>query len=104
VPLTAPEYPFQCICANYFTYKGRHYLVVVDRYSNWPIVERATNGTDGPISCLGNIFVTFGIPDEFASDGGPEFTATTTRTFLQDGGSTTDSLLLHSHTVTVGPK
>ena len=84
VPPTTPEYPFQCLCADYFTYKGKGYLVVVDRYSNWPIVKRSHSGATGLISCLRRIFVTYGIPDELASDGGPQFTATNTRRFLQD--------------------
>ena len=60
--------------------------MVVDRYSNWPIVERSHAGATGLISCLRRIFVTYGIPDELASDGGPQFTATNTREFLQDWG------------------
>ena len=75
---TTPEYPFQCISADYFMYKGHDYLVVVDRYSNWPIVERSFHGADGLISCLRWVFVTYGIPDKLASDGGPQFTATIT--------------------------
>ena len=86
MPLISPDYPFQCLCADYFQYKGRSYLVVVDRYSNWPIVERSAKGSSGLISCLRRIFVTFGIPDELASDGGPEFTSTPTRQFLLDWG------------------
>ena len=86
IPPTTPEYPFQCLCADYFTYKGHDYLVVVDRYSNWPIVERSQAGATGLISCLRRIFVTYGIPDELASDGGPQFTATSTRQFLLDWG------------------
>jgi hypothetical protein len=86
MPPTTPAYPFQCLCADYFNYKGFNYLVVVDRYSNWPIVERASDGSQGLISCLRRIFVTFGIPDELASDGGPEFTAAVTKTFLQNWG------------------
>ena len=35
-----PDYPFQKIRADYFTYKGKNYLVIVDRYSNWPIIEQ----------------------------------------------------------------
>ncbi|XP_052791355.1 uncharacterized protein LOC128225477 [Mya arenaria] len=85
-PLMNAEYPFQCICADYFHYKGCHYLVVVDRYSNWPIVERANDGARGLIDCLRRTFVTFGIPDELSSDGGPEFTSVATRTFLKDWG------------------
>lgn len=82
----SPEYPFQCLCADFFTYKGNHYLVIVDRYSNWPIVERSSDGALGLISCLRRTFVTYGIPNELASDGGPEFTATITWQFLADWG------------------
>ena len=85
-PPTQPMYPFQCICADFFQYMGVHYLVIVDRYSNWPIIERAQNGAKGLINCLRRTFATFGIPDECATDGGPEFTATATRQFLKDWG------------------
>ena len=37
---------------NYFHYKGVHYLVLVDRYSNWPIIERAQDGSKGLITCI----------------------------------------------------
>ena len=36
VPPTPAQYPFQCICADLLTTSGMHYLVIVDRYSNWP--------------------------------------------------------------------
>ncbi|CAE1306768.1 unnamed protein product [Acanthosepion pharaonis] len=83
VPPTNPEYPFQCLCADFSTYKGNHYL---DRYSNWSIVERSSDGALGLIYCFSRTFVTYGIPVELASDGGPEFTATITRQFLADWG------------------
>lgn len=85
-PLTNPAYPFQLLCADYFHFKGHYYLVVVDRYSNWPIVERAESGSKGLITCLRQTFVTYGIPEEMASDGGPEFTANDTRQFLKNWG------------------
>ena len=71
---------------DYFTYKTKTYLVIVDRYSNWPIVMKAGDGAKGLISILRESFATFGIPDELASDGGPEFTSTVTTQFLQDWG------------------
>jgi len=86
MPFTRAAYPFQCICADYFQYKGHNYLVIVDRYSNWPIVERATDGSAGLINSLRRCFVTYGIPDELSSDGGPEFTASSTRQFLHTWG------------------
>ena len=85
-PPTTPVYPFQCICADFFHYKGFNYLVMVDRYSNWPIIERAQDGSKGLIDCLRRTFVTFGIPDECATDGGPEFTAVATQQFLKEWG------------------
>ena len=85
-PPTRAEYPFQCLCADYFHHSGHTYLVSVDRYSNWPIVERATEGAKGLIDSLRRTFATYGIPEELASDGGPEFVAHTTQKFLQDWG------------------
>ena len=86
-PPVEPAYPFQCICADYCHYKGSNYLVITDRYSNWPIVERSTgHGATGLINCLKKTFTTFGVPDELASDGGPEFTAQVTRQFLHSWG------------------
>ena len=86
-PLTLPDYPFQHVCADFFTYKGKNYLVIVDRYSNWPIVERAQDGAKGLIDSLRRSFVTYGIPDELASDGGPEFVAYATQDFLRRWGT-----------------
>ncbi|RUS76710.1 hypothetical protein EGW08_015537 [Elysia chlorotica] len=77
-----------CIVADYFHYRGHNYLVVVDRYSNWPIVEEASNGAAGLIAALRRIFVTYGISDELSTDGGPEFTSLATGTFLRNWGVT----------------
>ena len=48
-PLAAqePVFPFQCICADYFKYKGCNYMVVVDRFSGWPIVQQSRDGSSG---------------------------------------------------------
>ena len=86
VPPTMADYPFQCLCADYFHHLGKNYLVLIDRYSNWPIVKHADDGARGVVKALRRIFSTFGIPDELATDGGPEFTSTTTTQFLQDWG------------------
>ena len=87
VPPIDPVYPFQCICADFFQHKGVHYLVVVDRYSNWPIVEKSVSGSNGLIACLRRVFSTYGIADEVSSDGGPEFKAPATEQFLAEWGA-----------------
>ena len=81
-----PAYPFQCLSSDYFSYMGNNYLVAVDRYSNWPVVQQAANGAYGLITCLRSIFVTFGIPEELTSDGGTQYTAHATQTFLKNWG------------------
>ena len=44
-PPVLRAYPFQCISADFFHYKGKNSLVMVDRYSNWPIIEQAQAGS-----------------------------------------------------------
>ena len=60
--------------------------MIVDRYTNWPIVERSSDGAQGLICALRKQFSTFGIAEELASDGGPEFTANSTQKFLSSWG------------------
>ena len=45
--ITPPDYPFQMICSDYFTYNSKEYVVIVDRYSNWPLVYRSESGAEG---------------------------------------------------------
>ena len=85
-PTIQPSYPFQCICSDYFKHEGKNYLIIVDRYSNWPIVEQAKDRSKGLIEALRRTFATFGIPDELSSDGGPEYIADETKYFLTSWG------------------
>ena len=62
------------------------YVVVVDRYSNWPMVFRSEDGASGLVKRLREVFVTFGVPEELTSDGGPQFTAGKTQEFLKSWG------------------
>jgi len=84
--ITPPSYPFQMICSDYLTYNGKDYVVIVDRYSNWPMVYRSESGAEGLIKRLRETFVTFGIPEELTSDGGPQFKSGKTQEFLKDWG------------------
>ncbi|KAJ8336082.1 hypothetical protein SKAU_G00394250 [Synaphobranchus kaupii] len=79
-------YPFQAVCSDFFVHRGVHYLVTVDRYSNWPIISKSTDGAAGLINHLRRAFLTYGTPEELTSDGGPEFTSTETRSFLHRWG------------------
>ena len=76
----------QMLAADYFELDGYNYLVIVDRYSNWPAVFRvkAKEGADELCKLLRRHFATFGCPDELATDGGSQFVAEGTRKFLQE--------------------
>ncbi|XP_048576073.1 uncharacterized protein LOC116603222 [Nematostella vectensis] len=88
LPTAPPSTPFEAVFADFFDYKGYHYLVVGDRLSGWVEVlssPATTNlaGSTGLIRHLRTFFATFGVPEELSSDGGPEFTAKATEDFLR---------------------
>ena len=86
--LKNPEYPFQCICSDYLQYRGVNYVVIVDRYSNWPSVLKVKPGVGSKqlINELKAHCETFGIPEELSFDGGPQYTSTEMMKFLADWG------------------
>ena len=69
-----PEYPFQRIGLDTMTLDGRKYLVCVDYFSNYTLVDRL-QGTSSccTIKLIKKHFMRYGIPEEVVSDGGPEF-------------------------------
>ena len=84
-PLATPSYPFEMVSSDYFTYAGKHFLIVVDRYSGWLSVYPA--GSDGAASLVRELrchFTTLGISSQLSSDGGPEYTAHATQKFLKE--------------------
>ena len=86
-----PTTPFESVFADFFDYGGHHYLAVGDRLSGWVEVFGSKAGTlyagaTGLIRHLLSFFATFGVPAELSSDGGPEFVAGSTKTFLRTWG------------------
>ena len=80
-----PEFPFQYVCSDFFQLKGSTYLVTVDRLTGWPDIccmVGSLRGSKGLTLMLRNLFMTFGIPEELASDGGPKFAAGEMQIFL----------------------
>uniref|UniRef100_A0A1A8A0J0 Gypsy retrotransposon integrase-like protein 1 n=1 Tax=Nothobranchius furzeri TaxID=105023 RepID=A0A1A8A0J0_NOTFU len=88
MPASPPSTPFEEVFANFFNYRGHHYLVVGDRLSGWVEVMSSPAGTNlggsiGLIRHLRAFFTTFGVPEELSSDEGPEFSAGRTADFLR---------------------
>ena len=71
-----PSYPFQSLCADFFTLDSNIYLVVVDRYSNWlTVFKLAADKTENVLRVMREFISTFGIPATFTSDGAKVFTS-----------------------------
>ena len=88
LPSTPPLSPFESVFADFFDFRGCHYLVVGDRLSGWVEVLSSTAGTTlagsaGLVRHLRSFFATFGVQEEISSDGGPEFIAKSTQDFLR---------------------
>merc|ERR1719154_652447 len=70
-----PEYPFQSICADFFTHAAKNYLIVVDRYSHWLSIMKLTRDNSSHlIQALRDYFTHFGIATTISSDGASIFT------------------------------
>ena len=84
-----PEWPFQKICMDYFFIDIHSYLVVVDRFSGWICIFYFRPGestSSALIKECRELFISYGVPEEVSSDGGPQFKANDFSKFLQQWG------------------
>ena len=86
-----PTTPFEAIACDFFQFIGHHYFVAADRLSGWIELQQVKVGTneagaEGLCKALRRLMVTFGVPVEVSSDGGPEFTAGETKDFFRRWG------------------
>ena len=88
LPLASPDYPFQMIASDYFDIKGKTWLVIADRFSGWlSVFYYARDATSRDlINKLKDFFVTFGVAEEFSSDGGPQFKSREIQQFFSNWG------------------
>ncbi len=83
-----PLRPFQEIAADFASYGGRNFLIVVDCKTDWPDVFDMGRDTaaDRLINRLRNLFCSTAIPDVLWSDNGPQFTAGKLQRFFKEWG------------------
>ena len=82
--LPVPEYPFQLVSTDYFSYSGQTYLIFVDRYSGWPIVLKCrADSADELVKQLRNMFCVYRVPEEIASGGASVYVSSKVRKFLE---------------------
>ena len=85
----SPEWPFQQVCTDYFESNGHDYLIITDRYSGWLEIYHVRphqSTSKCIIITLRTLFVTYGVPEELSSDGGPQFKSELFGKFLAQWG------------------
>ena len=75
-PTPAPERPWQHLGADFFTFDGFEYLVIIDYYTKMPFIRKippSQCNAAKTISMLKELFSEHGIPETIRSDNGPQF-------------------------------
>ena len=71
---TTARFPMERASADLFQFGSQHYLVLVDRYSGLPMVNKLRNLSSATIiRVLTELFDTYGWPLSLRTDGGPQF-------------------------------
>jgi hypothetical protein len=71
----SPSFPFQYVVGDYFSLAGVNYLVLGDRFSRWLRIYTASKGefdAKALVKRTREYFTNFNIPEEIATDGGPQ--------------------------------
>ena len=85
-PWEWPSLPWQRIHIDFAgPFLNSTFLVIVDVHSRW--LERMTTTTSAKtIETLQNLFARYGVPAQFVSDNGPQFTSEEFQQFLKRNG------------------
>ncbi|XP_055708814.1 uncharacterized protein K02A2.6-like [Phlebotomus papatasi] len=80
-----PEYPFEIIATDLFTFKKQEYILMVDSYSGYFDFKcLKKTGSSAVIKFLKDKFADHGIPQEVHSDGGPQFASKEFKKFAKE--------------------
>ena len=81
-----PEWPFQRICIDLFELSHYTYVVIVDRYSGWPIIYQVKSkeaDSKNMINICWQVFMNCGTAEELSSDGASIFESYAFQKFLK---------------------
>ena len=87
IPTSFPDYPWQKVAADLFTWKNNNYLILVDYYSRYMEMSKLSSTSSmSVIQHIKSIFARHGIPETFVSDNGPQFSSSSFTQFATDYG------------------
>ena len=94
-----PSRPFESVASDLCHVAGQTFLVLVDRYSGWPIVsDCGRSGTATVIiRLMKDAFTDKGVPVKLITDGGPQFSSREFKQFCGGWGLRTCRAALITH-------
>lgn len=82
-----PQYPFEIVATDIFTYKNNDYLLIVDSYSGFFDFRTLRRNTSAEVvDFLKSWFAVYGIPVILESDNGPHYSAGIFKLFASEWG------------------
>ena len=87
-PWVWPDAPWKRIHVDFAgPFRGKTYFIIVDAHSKWPeVVTMSATTSQHTIDALRSLFSHYGLPEQLASDNGPQFTSAEFAQFLKDHG------------------
>ncbi|XP_055585123.1 uncharacterized protein K02A2.6-like [Uranotaenia lowii] len=80
-----PEYPYQVVASDLFHFGGFTFVLLVDSFSGFYEFRKLRETTsEEVIKFLKEKFACFGCPEEFHSDGGPQYSSRSFAKFAKD--------------------
>ena len=85
IPRDVPEVPRQDLAADFFSFKGKEYLLVADTFSKYPFIFRMTTKTaDMVIQKFTQLFSQYGNPKSLTTNNGPPFSSESFAQFMSN--------------------
>ena len=83
-----PSRPWQYIGTDLFEIDGKHFLIIADKYSKFPLVDEVTaNKTSkGVTDAVSRYCAIFGRPEKIFSDNGPQYSGKAFQDFINQWG------------------
>lgn len=89
-PILQPEIPcrpWEQLSSDLLEYKQRHYLLLTDKYSRFPVVRLLSSTKSvAIINQLKSVFSEHGIPDQLSTDNGPQYDSKEFKDFMKSYG------------------
>lgn len=84
-PLEVPSQPWQYVSSDMFEIRGKHFLLICDKFSKFPLVDEAPEQATSQwvADTCKKYFSIFGKPQAMYTDNGPQFNGQAFKNFLK---------------------